>query len=81
MSNNNDWYEKLEMPPIGTECEVDIGGEGFGWCRIVHHSGCASWIVTKSDDKIIRNDLARFRPIKTERERTIRAALEVLGGD
>ena len=75
MSN---WYENGELPPANIECEVEIGCEGFGWCRIVHHNRCASWIVTKSDDRIIRNDLAKFRPIKSEREKVIDAAVTVM---
>lgn len=70
--SNNEWFERGELPPTGAECEYRLGQmDEWKWCRIVHNSGSASWIVTKSEDKIIRNDLAIFRHLKTERELAI----------
>lgn len=74
---SNEWFENGELPPVGVECEYKSLGE-WSWCRVVHHSGSASWIVTKSEDCIIRNDLCEFRPIRTDRERAIEAAMNAI---
>lgn len=75
---NSNWHERGELPPSGTECECSANNGEFKWCRIVHHSGSASWVVTKSEDMIIRNDLTNFRPLKSERERAIEEMLPIL---
>jgi hypothetical protein len=71
---DNSWYERGELPPENTECEIFLAA-GWSWCRIVANRGSGSWIVTKSDDIVIRNDLLKFRPIKSDRDRAIDAAI------
>lgn len=73
------WRETGELPPVG-ECEISINDEDYIWCRIVHHSGSASWIVTHSEDRIVRNDLCKFRPIKSEKEKAIEEIKKIVVG-
>ena len=80
MKINTLWHELGEFPPAGTVCEVHenewvetfiIGMDNEGYC-----------VYTTSDPDVGSdgdNDPSSFRPIRTEREKSIDAACEVIG--
>lgn len=59
------------LPPVGTECEVDMSCAG-GWVpvTIVHYAGGRIWVDAKDGGLIIWQE-ADFRPIKSEKERVV----------
>ena len=80
MKINTLWYELGEFPPAGTVCEVHenewvktfiIGMDKEGYC--VYTTG--NQYVGYDGD----NDPSSFRPVRTEREKAIDAACEVIG--
>jgi len=66
------------LPPVGTACEVMLESGKWERCKIVATVGSGSWITTDSADRVIRNDLIKFRPIKSERDQQIDALLSVI---
>lgn len=71
MKQDNGWFERGELPPVGCECEI-LGAFGHyqEWfpCKIIaEHSGSVfaanerAWINVKHGER-------KFRPIRTERE-------------
>lgn len=83
---DNSWHERGERPPVGAECEVynHAFGANAAWekCTIL-------WIgktkcVYESDScyeravEISGPNYAEFRPIKTEREKFVDAALAII---
>lgn len=79
ISNTNEWYDKGEVPPVGTECEMrrkDPLGQYWRAIRITaigREYFLAETLDTESEGayKIGRYD---FRPIQSERDRTIEEA-------
>lgn len=82
-SIDNSWYEKGEPPPVGAVCEVynDIADGHPAW------EGCELLFVGKF--KVVYNsnscyervadvENVKFRPIKTEREKFVEAAVEAI---
>ena len=77
---DNLWHERGEFPPAGTVCEVHenewvetfiIGMDKEGYC-----------VYTTGDQYVGydgENDPSNFRPLCTEREKSIDAACEVIG--
>lgn len=67
------WFERGELPPVGTRCEA-ISEPDMDWLEvevIAHRDGFA--IVWCGDEKCGANcdDPKHFRPIRTEREKEI----------
>ena len=72
-TQDNSWYEREELPPVGYECEAIHNGEWVA-VEVLRHRvnnvemnvaavmDCTSFNVFWSDD---------FRPLRTEREKTI----------
>jgi hypothetical protein len=72
------WRGKQDgLPPVGTECEAYEGGLAWREVKIIaHDEDCAMYRVRKG---LWKGGLANiFRPIKTEREKTIEAAIAEL---
>ena len=79
---DNSWHERGELPPVGGVCEAMINGEWIA-AEVLRHRinsagmnvaavmSCASFGVYWAAD---------FRPLRTEREKAIDAACEVIGG-
>ena len=57
------------LPPEGVECEYELHGGRYEWCQIKAHRGSGTWITTEVDDRVVRNDLTKFRPLRTQAER------------
>ena len=75
------WHERGELPPVGCKCEI-LGAFGHyqEWfpCKIIaEHSGSVfaanerAWINVKHGER-------EFRPLRTEREKAIDAACNVI---
>ena len=77
------WHERGELPPVGIECETHA--PGYGWEKV--------WVVAKHafEDRVIISEhkgqgklrygkAEDFRPIKSERERFVEAASDVIRG-
>lgn len=74
MSQDNGWYERGELPPIGTECEFYQGMLGWNRCKIaavVFRDGGKSCIAQLENDWGLSRETSRFRPLKTEREKFV----------
>ena len=82
---SNEWFELGELPPVGeavlysttryqeSKPAIEIGN----WYRgiiIAYHDG----FVWTSDNGIRSLEITKFRPIRTEREKAIEAALSVM---
>ena len=74
MKQDNKWFERGELPPVGCECEI-LGAFGHHqeWfpCKIIaEHSGSVfaanerAWINVKHGER-------KFRPLRTERDELI----------
>jgi len=63
----DEWVNGL--PPEGVECEYELHGGRYEWCQIKAHRGSGTWITTEVDDRVVRNDLTKFRPLRTQAER------------
>lgn len=75
---SNDWFEKGELPPVGIECEYKLGhfwkhckvkGDAFDYGHRIVLVQIGEGCKTTGESKW-------FRPIKSEREKAIEAALE-----
>ena len=82
---SNDWFERGELPPVGTVCEVSIiGDDSFEECEIIAHiKQPAAWVAVftrekPSKEKIVQYFTASsFRPLKTEKEKFVELALSI----
>ena len=72
-SGGNDWHERGELPPVGTECEY-YRCEHNDWksCRI-EFIGRRVVVMSGTNGSEFCRKIAKlkFRPLKTERERAI----------
>ena len=79
---NNSWYERGELPPVGIECEYLCDEFGnYKACKILAiHGYTAAFCIDAFANTIFTgaNSTHKFRPIRTEREKTIEAALSVM---
>ena len=81
---DNSWHERGELPPAGVKCEVKLNGE---WMPVfVVGKNSKGYLVFEplfdwgfSYDSY-GNDALNFRPIKSEREKFIDAASDVMRG-
>ncbi len=83
----NEIDENSYYPPEGVECEVNpynnlcgFSDVGFRKCTVIKYHGDFVWIDTyKTEGPVAaRIDKVIFRPIKTEREKAIEAARDVV---
>lgn len=86
---NNNWHERGELPPVGFEClcqaKKDVGRSSFCKVKIVGYGkttvameSLQNIINAKAGDLFVESfDDLEFRPIRTEREKVIDAALKV----
>lgn len=78
---DNSWFERGELPPVGVKCEVyGALGQYNEWHKCEIFAVEFGRVFIKNDkgftDRSITN--IRFRPIKTERENFIDAAIKVV---
>lgn len=82
---DNSWHDRGEFPPAGCECEalysdewitvISVGIDSSGYC-VFEVPECMN--DEPPYDGI--HEQARFRPLRTEREKAIDAACEAIGG-
>lgn len=77
---DNTWFERGELPPVGAVCEYD---SQLDWeiCKVVAINGKAIAFTCDGDkDRIFVTNAEKtdFRPLKTEREKAIEAAKELI---
>ena len=77
MENKNDWYERGELPPVGTVCELL---PYWHVCESIapHRDGMVMY-NRGEDAYFLATKNTRFRPPKTERDRRIETAPHVIG--
>lgn len=80
-SVDNLWHDKGELPPIGVECEVyGALGQYNEWHKCEIFAVEFGRVFIKNDkgftDRSITN--IRFRPIKTEKDKFVEAAVEIM---
>ena len=69
---NNSWYERGELPPVGTTCEMIDDKNTWLECEVISHKdgSCIGWIPSRKAP-FYTYDKSDFRPIRTEREKAI----------
>lgn len=67
MKQDNKWLERGELPPVGTECEIDLGAK---WRKafVVGRNYTGRIVVEIDTCDFIVADGCTFRPIRTERD-------------
>ena len=79
------WMPGETLPPVGAECEYEttfftIGTIKTGRCKVIAYYGNKVWVdIAGQTEFVISLDVIKFRPLKTERERVIEAAMRVGG--
>ena len=70
MKQDNGWHERGELPPVGTECEIDLGAK---WRKVfvVGHNYTGRIVVEVDTCDFIVADGCTFRPIPTERDKLV----------
>lgn len=74
MKQDNGWFERGELPPVGIECEVFGEDSSPEKCKVIaYHKDqiAVQWEVFNGgclDVLYLRGDFWKFRPIRTERE-------------
>ena len=73
------WYERGELPPVGTICKMIDDKNTWLECEIIAHknSFCIGWISSRNAP-FYTDDKSEFRPLHTEREKAIDAACDVI---
>jgi len=81
ISSDNSWHARGERPPVGVECEVlNSALDNAEWERcVVKFIGDLVCVYTSEscNERCAHLDFIKFRPIKTEREKFVEAALEI----
>lgn len=67
MKQDNKWFERGGLPPVGTECEIDLGAK---WRKafVVGRNYTGRIVVEIDTCDFIVADGCTFRPIRTERD-------------
>lgn len=67
---DNVWFERGELPPVGTECEIDLGAK---WRKafVVGRNYTGRIVVEIDTCDFIVADGCTFRPICTERDKLV----------
>lgn len=71
MSNKNDWHERGELPPVGTQCKYIIGERrGYNECTFVGLNSLGSIVIEdyNGEYKSYHSHQIKFRPLRTERD-------------
>ena len=67
MKQDSGWFERGELPPVGAECEIDLGAK---WRKafVVGRNYTGRIVVEIDTCDFIVADGCTFRPIRTERD-------------
>lgn len=79
-NQDNGWYERGELPPVGTECDISVGNFWKTCCikGAAIDYGCHVVLVQVGEAAKIAENPKLFRPIKSEREKAIDNAANVI---
>jgi len=80
--HNNDWYEKGELPPVGTDCEYIIGERrAYLDCTFVGLNSRGSVVIETPNGEYLsyHKHQIKFRPLSTERDKLIERAFSDVG--
>lgn len=82
-NQDNGWYERGELPPVGIECELSIGNFWKTCCikGAAIDYGCHVVLVQVGEAAKIAESPKLFRPIKSEREKAIDEMVSVISGN
>ena len=78
---NNSWYNKGELPPVGTICEAWFAGDGWLEVEILKHGKrdtCACYLTKNLIGGGNLKWSNNFRPIISEREKAIEEMMELI---
>ena len=81
---SNEWFDRGELPPVGAVVDYSTSffsstDRNFGVCTVLAYHVGKVWIdISGSIDFVISLDVIKFRPIKTDKEKAIEAALSVM---
>lgn len=73
MEQDNGWYERGELPPVGVECEFNVC-DSWEKCEIKgdgYDCGHRVVLVQVGDRCVLAQRPNPFRPLKTEREKLV----------
>ena len=78
--DDNSWYERGELPPVGTICEMIDYRATWRECKIIAHEdgACIGWIASLNSP-FYTYDKSEFRPLRTEREKAIDEMIKLIG--
>ena len=66
---DNGWFERVELPPVGKVCEwLECNKTGWQEVIVAGYYMNAAWIVPKGKEPITVFNPTGFRPIRTERD-------------
>lgn len=68
MEQDNGWYERGELPPVGVNVEI-FNGYGWATCKLICSSKVYVIIEHEGQETPFLKANIRFRKIKTEREK------------
>ena len=83
MNQDNKWFDRGELPPVGVWCEASGDGASPEKCKIIaYHKGqvALQWEVFNGgclDILELNGEYWKFSPIRTERE----ALIEIIAGN
>lgn len=82
LEDDNGWFERGELPPVGIECEINEPRKDFHGRKIhifSHYNGCAFGWDDIEQGAYHSDKPYEFRPIKSDRDKAIEKAADVIG--
>ncbi len=76
---DNNWFERGELPPVGVECEVRVA-DRWNPCFMIGFNRKGNSVI-EYGSAIVEVDNCEFRPIRTGRELAIEEMCQVAGVD
>ena len=69
----NTWFERGELPRVGTVCEISNCGQDFVRIKILYMGKtiCLGRLPYKIDEQHFHLSSVKFRPLKTEKEKFV----------
>lgn len=77
---SNEWFERGELPTIGTNVMVNIHMQGATEATVIGAFERWVWLDVKNKG-IDTFDVSYVSPIRTERDKAIEAAVKVISGE
>ena len=80
VEDENDWYAKGELPPVGTVCRLRFGTTAYAVVTITYiGDGVLCYRDEKGMEYSASSSHVELRPIQTDRERWVAAAQQAIG--